>query len=143
MTERQFTPEYIAYMQSDEAKALQALWKPAVGDWVYGSRYERRMHMVIESRTEHEVEVVTGVGCDGVQTPKTYRNHDGVLWLPTLFQLIRVIEGATDQWSIERYPSTVSDNLQVWIRGIGFSAVPGSDLLLAAAQLAVRAVEEK
>ena len=140
----QFSQEYIDYIL--KAKALQALWEPAVGDWVYGSRYERRMHMVIESRTEHEVEVVTGVGCDGVQTPKTYRNHDGVLWLPTLFQLIRVIEGARYWWrwrlaydGEKRYEMRIGK-----LKGHGQAwDSADDDLMLAAAQLAVRAVEGK
>ena len=144
MTELQFTPGYIAYILSDEAKVLQAghelkCWDFFVWDGV--------------------IYVVTGVGCDGIYAAKadgrgkaSWLNVEEdlsgrELWLPTLFQLIGVIEGAGWWWRIrvalrgdKKYEMAAA---KPGVSGFRVRHTIESDLLLAAAQLAVRAVEGK
>ena len=183
MTEQQFSPEYIAYIL--KAKALQALWKRKIGDW---GTYE-----------------FAGAPVVCLREWQIYGNDEGaypLIWLPALFQLIRVIEGrwplveinlypegswlddsragivaadkcvdwhpeGGDLWRCEEcgdslhdqpdgsytfgpFPEDISDEAyEDWGSGAHLSTCPhcgharAKDLLLAAAQLAVRAVEGK
>ena len=148
MTEQQFSKEYIDYMQSDEAKVLQALWVPAsysVGDYVL---VDSRLGVVAALDTrDHFADEGVRYFAITFDCPNTRALGDpewevwerhSLTWLPTLFQLIRVIEGAgfrwyrrtNETWGIHREGD--ADRWEVNAYG---------DDLLAAAQLAVRAIE--
>ena len=173
MTEQQFTPEYIAYMQSDEAKALQALWVPAVCDWcvatdkvaAQGLGYVARWQVPDDSgshRTTWVVVVTPDSGTGYISGGSQARIRENFVWLPTLFQLIRVIEGAGYVWERRVASSTIGDKcspsggLMLVPKRWAWFAFRAEEIklplkaeeedgqtLLAAAQLAVRAVEEK
>ena len=127
-TEQQFSEEYIDYMQSDEAKALRALWVPAVGDWV-ADKWPHKTY----------VELIGESPCDFTVGDISEPPHNvESFWLPTLFQLIRVIEGAGWEWRRS------GENLLGWPRKrpSKLAVFDHKDLLLAAAQLAVRVVAD-
>ena len=134
MTE-QFSQEYIAYIL--KAKGLQdkALkeW-PSEGDWVW---FDGKAHLV-RALDKQRARVLVGAAW--------YKVED-VTWLPTLFQLIRVIEGANEgrtHWRIFRMrDGRRKYTMTVHTFGKHEHNANSDDLLLAAAQLAVRAVEEK
>ena len=140
MTE-QFTPEYIAYIL--KAKALQALWMPAVGDaFLVHATGATEVILDWDARDTGVWTIQLGIGAGSTKHFWTRGTicGPGAVWLPTLFQLIRVIEGAgfhwyrrtNETWGIHREGD--ADRWEVNAYG---------DDLLAAAQLAVRAVEEK
>ena len=127
-TEQQFSKEYIAFMQSDEAKALQKGREFGIGDW-YIPRPERPEPQLIKNRLD--------MSCRDVRWIKLF----------TLFQLIRVIEGAG--WRVSmRSPVHGVPGRDRWMvmgtppSGSARAEIHNDDLLLAAAQLAVRAVED-
>jgi len=118
--DEQFSQEYIAFMQ--KAEGLQALWVPEVGDRCVDTRWSMVPDLV---RSRLDVASV---------------QQEGIVWLPSLFQLIRVIEGAGWEWR------RLAGQFMGWPRNstiqepIGFD---DKDLMLGFAQLAVRAVEGK
>ena len=135
MTE-QFSQEYIAFMQSDEAKALQALWEPKQWDVVWDEETES---------------IGTLLSVSGPIVFVNFRDTDGgwlrnvnkeVVWLPMLFQLLGVIEGAGVHLQIiaprRDYPG--DDTWVVAGDRVGQSSFD-KDLMLAAAKLAVKVVE--
>jgi hypothetical protein len=110
----QFSPEYIAYILSDEAKGLQRLWNVQPGDW-----YVRP--------TESVPELVTGMILSW--------DFTACIWLPTLWQLLQIIERAGWGWIRDKQGRwTGYRPKHVAIR------VSGSEDMLAAAKLAVRAI---
>ena len=143
MTE-QFSQEYKAFMH--KAKALQKLWVPGEGDW-YTFLGADRAYLL-----------------DYPLDPRLGGVDDDVRWLPTLFQLIRVIEGRWPNIQTHIWSSPyVSVLIRVWDENVKEESesdglhwcrkcrkkepcphqawAEGKDLLLAAAQLAVRALE--
>jgi len=115
--DEQFSQEYIAFMLSDEAKVLREKWEPKEGDrFAMGDSYI------------------------GLVSHSWGRICTGTVWLPSLFQLIRIIEGAGWEWrrfgglflGWPHKPPTQEP--------IGFD---DKDIMLAAAQLAARAVGGK
>ena len=137
MTE-QFSQEYIAYILSDEAKVLQKLWVPAAGDWI-----------LLTHRGEQEVNCLGTMDDrkDWAEWAREALKYRDMTWLPTLFQLIGVIEG---RWPRVEMGSYLLDGVRHhWMRGlemppktsVGRPIVRETDIMLAAAQLAVRAVE--
>lgn len=121
----QFSQEYISFILSDEAKALQE--KPERGQWVWCR------HLGV-------VTLVTGVGCDGSQTTEGYLYDAETTLLPTLHDLLRVIEGVGWKWS--RKPS----RWDAWIPTVvpltakEWAMIENTEDMLAAAKLAVRAL---
>ena len=136
MTE-QFSQEYIEFMQSDEAKVLQAGHELKCWDFFVW---------------EGEIYVVTGLGCDGIYAAKadgrgkaSWLNAEEdlsgrELWLPILSQLIGVIEGAGWEW--RRFAGLFLGwpHKPPIEEPVGFD---DKDIMLAAAQLAVRAIGGK
>ena len=116
----QFSPDYIEYMQSDEAKRLQQGREFGIGDW-YIPRPDRPEPQLIKNRLD--------MSCRDVRWIKLF----------TLFQLIRVIEGAGWRWQRDM------DEKWLIVKGAEYYRAEGwkDGDMLAAAQLAVRAVEEK
>ena len=115
--DEQFSREYIAFMLSDEAKVLREKWEPKEGDrFAMGDSYI------------------------GLVSHSWGRICTGTAWLPSLFQLIRIIESAgytwerlTEEWRLYRNHRLVFS--------LGTTYTIGD--MLAAAQLAARAVEGK
>ena len=127
--DEQFSQAYKDFMLSDEAKGLQPPneWSP--GDYVY---WDGDVHLV----------VATDPGVDSIDLIRLYRAGNPswrIRWerrhkwtrLPTLWQLLRIIEGAG--WAPELILYQLS-------RGKYESM---DDLMLAAAKLAARAGEGK
>ena len=139
MTE-QFSQEYKAFMQSDEAKGLQALWVPAAGDWVLLTHRGEGVPNCLGTMDDRK---------DWVDWAREALKYRDVTWLPTLFQLIRVIEGAGYDWKLQgsmRRKGTRVYSMSAEQDGpdiLDYLSEIDKDLVLAAAQLAVRAVEEK
>ena len=148
MTKQQFTPEYIAFMQSDEARALQRLWEPAVGDvFLVHATGATEVILGWDARDTGVWTIQLGIGAGSTKHFWTRGTicGPGAVWLPTLWQLLRIIEGAEGVWELqanvmwpgrpdgERYRASVCD------RKLSY----GTDLLLATAKLAVKAVEGK
>ena len=145
MTEQQFTPEYIAYMQSDEAKALQDDCEIVIGSHIVaddgGVAVVTDVHCILPEPAEFvAVHMQNGMAFGGCV--------DDVTWLPTLFQLIRVIEGTGyyDGSDVDRVFMITgpSEDDPTWCVGDfdGNSYYADKDLMLCAAKIAVRAVEE-
>ena len=125
MTE-QFSQEYIAFIR--KAKVLQTLWVPAAGDWV-----------LLTHRGKQEVNCLGTMddSRDWVEWAKEALEYRHIVWLPTLFQLTRVIEGAGWEWQ-----RTIDGRWLIKTCSDYYTVSAKGDDLLAAAQLAVRAVEE-
>jgi len=104
------SPKYIAFMQ--KAKRLQALWVPGAGDW-YTFLGADRAYLL-----------------DYPLDPRLGSVDDDVRWLPSLFQLIRIIEGAG--WRVEQIMYELD-------KGTYYSGL--DELMMRAAKLAARAVE--
>jgi len=133
--DEQFSPEYIAFMRG--AGALQALWVPGAGD-----RY-------------------TFLGADKAYLldypldPRLGGVDDDVRWLPSLFQLLRIIEKAGWRWGAEMLTERKGPGGRYTEYRIGAEREEDKDsllcldnweegdLMLAAAKLAARAVEDK
>jgi len=201
MTEH--SQEYIAFMQ--KAEALQALWVPGAGDWAWADEDIKAVLLVNIWPPQRKGGLATiEAAVYGEEVgPCSYEFIEGeITWLPSLFQLIRVIEGRWPsvqigirpsgnelwprvhiwaaaecvRWDPEgagfwRCEACGGDNLHEqtdgsvtcgpwpedisgrahdkWDGGSGLPVCPhcgwseGKDLMLAAAQLAARAVEEK
>ena len=132
-TEQQFTPEYIAFMQSDEAKALQDDCEIVIGSHIVaddgGVAVVTDVHCILPEPAEFvAVHMQNGMAFGGCV--------DDVTWLPTLFQLIRVIEEAG--WGWQR---TIDGRWLIKTCSDYYTVSAKGDDVFAAAQLAVRAVE--
>jgi len=151
----EYSPEYIAFMQ--KAEALQALWVPGEGDWIVTEDPELMGHdtmlqpyitclkedgeggfvTLISTSYGRSTDYVEEIITEGA-VPDEIKKR--CAWLPSLFQLIGVIEGAGWEW--RRFGGLFLG----WPRNstlqgpIGFD---DKDLMLGFAQLAARAVEGK
>jgi len=138
--DEQFSPEYIAFMRG--AGALQALWVPKAGDWAWADEDIKAVLLVNIWPPQRKGGLATiEAAVYGEELgPCSYEFIEGeITWLPSLFQLIRVIEGAgytwerlTEEWNLYRNRRLVF-SLDTTCPTIGD--------MLAAARLAVRAVE--
>jgi len=152
MTEQQFTPEYIALMQSDEAKALQEQHPVlSFGDrvWILGDASVGIVKQVWTS-SSRSIRASYDVMAPDLGGPTIFEGlREDFAWLPTLSQLIGVIEGRWPRVEMGSY--LLYGVRHHWMRGLGMPPktsvgrpiVRETDIMLAAAQLAVRAVEEK
>ena len=135
----QFSDEYRAYMQSDKAAALQNGHQWDIGDWIYWYSPAD----LDKWRTEKEIVCLT---IDDVQDMEVIDGN--YWWLPTLFQLIRMIEGSGyfDGSEAARTFEIIGPSWDFpdWYIGDqeGIVYYTDKDLMLAAAQMAVRAIEE-
>jgi len=130
--DEQFSQEYIAFMQ--KAKALQALWVPGAGDW----------YLYLDTTRSMSPELVTGMTHAVVRDLKSRAK---VRWLPSLCQLIRIIEGAGWDWKAERYHTRVSSQARYWVYAQNhalelYEDEISIDLMLATAKVAARVLEE-
>jgi len=123
-TDEQFSPEYIRFLQSDEAKALQGLWKPRIGDWAYGSGVVHLRYKIDRDGSYFATE----------SGESTFLGQ--LHWLPTLQQLLQIIERAGWDWS------RLDDGTwRIHKPGYGTHEEWHLPDMLAAAKLAVRALE--
>ena len=160
MTE-QFSQEYIAFIR--KAEGLQALWVPEEGDWIVTEDSELMGHdtmlqpyitclkedgeggfvTLISTSYGRSTDYVEEIITEGAAPDEIKKR---CAWLPTLFQLIGVIEGANEgrtHWRIFRMrDGRRKYTMTVHTFGKHEYSVNSDDLMLAAAQLAVRAVEE-
>lgn len=120
----QFSPEYKAYLLSDEAKGLQHFWQRKEGDrFAMGKDYV------------------------GLVTHPWKGQHDEATWLPTLWDLTQIIEWAGYSWTMGHYcedgPAWYVANAVVSGEELGplLEAEEWEDVMLAAAKLAVRTIE--
>jgi hypothetical protein len=97
MMEKQFSQEYIDYILSDEAKALQERWEPKIGDhsWYKDKGPWLVTHVSGSSAgiTVERIEVVgdfSGLYQSVAVTRAAIREHV-VAWLPTLWDLVKVV----------------------------------------------------
>jgi len=124
----EYSQAYKDFMRG--AEALQALWVPGAGD-----RY-------------------TFLGADKAYLldypldPRLGGVDDDVRWLPSLFQLIGIIESAGYRLKLDTFSRTDMEGLRYDLVASNFQTEDHieaieSDLMLCAAQLAARAVEGK
>ena len=146
MTER-FSPEYIAFILSDEAKVLQGQWKePVIGDWALvfpKSTLGGVTGLVVRmgvGQWRHTT-LRFGDGCEG-----DFNHRVQLCWLPTLTDSLDMIEEAGYWWST----GLDYDGDDKWytisagsIEDEGYIENDHKDRMLAAAKLAVRVLEEK
>jgi len=146
MTEQMFSQEYIAYILSDEAKALQGQ-RPALsfGDrvWILGDASVGIVKQVWTS-SSRSIRASYDVMAPDLGGPTIFEGlREDFAWLPTLFQLIGVIEGAGWEWSRNPgiwqawKPTAVHGTASEW------TTIRDTEDMLAAAQLAVRSMEGK
>lgn len=129
----QFSQEYIDYILSDEAKALQERDGWQLGDWCYD-------------------QVTTQVLLVSHSDGKMYASD---IWLPTLWDLVRIIEGAGWDWTVMSGWTSNDEGFYQLQSGKATEACAHtrdsydwhtvesgeqSDVMLAAAKLAVRAL---
>ena len=124
MTELQFTPEYIKFMQSDEAKCLQALWEAKQWDHVWDLETESPG---ILFSVPTNIVFVNFLGTDSGWLRDINKE---TVWLPTLYQLLQVIEGAGKRVELILYELD---------RGTYYGGL--AELMMRAAKLAVKAVK--
>ena len=138
MTER-FSPEYIKFILSDEAKVLQEGHEIAVGEYrVLTAHFKDDRPWIVTSGSGIGL-TVQGVCADGSTLGCLYAQERS-RWLPTLTDLLGMIKGKTsDDIGIHYDPP-----LDEWyaIKGGDIIAVE-KDKELAAAKLAVRVLEGK
>ena len=146
--DEQFSQAYKDFMLSDEAKGLQkhldirfgtAILAPVMGHDV----------IVFVTEVEHD----PSAACDfyaifeGSGTPNAFLRED-VTVLPSLRDLLRIIEGAGWDWKAERYHTRVSSQARYWVYAQNHALELYEDeicidVMLAAAKVAARAVEGK
>jgi hypothetical protein len=146
---KQFTPEYIQYiLLSDEAKGLQELWEPDLGDHVRDVNGD--LVIVVGTAKAGGLWVLDLMDEEGT----IYDAHSSmVAWLPTLRDLLQVVEGAGydvlyEGWTEDgerRHSFTAARPAEAkpsWSEAfidVGWE----TDRMLAAARLAVRAIGGK
>lgn len=148
----QFSSEYVDYILSDEAKALQEKWEPRIRDvFIIRDGGGAQFLVVGTLAPEHPFKhwlvdyvYLSPYGPDsGELVTADARISDRTVWLPTLHDLLRIIEGAGWEWS--RNPGI----WQAWrptpVRGTAdkWATIKNTEDLLSAAKLAVRALEVK
>jgi hypothetical protein len=175
----QFTPEYKAFVCSDEAKGLQKEWEPKVGDWCWNLSHGQKqvdaeyyqlnkLYLVTDydlGNRDDEYEENWGsqwvLHAPTEQGPtwidKTITDQreitDNFVWLPTLWQLLQIIEGAGWEWHRTAADLEMNANNQIVVKEFALLAMrtgadgtvmreveTGGDTMLAAARLAVRAI---
>ena len=157
MTER-FSPEYIAFILSDEAKGLQKQWEPAVCDWCLagntvaaeGLGYVARWQVADDNGSHRTTWVVvvtpdSGIGYIGGGSQELIRQ--GFVWLPTLTDSLDMIEEAGFWWSTgldydydgdDRWYNISAGSIEAG----GRMENDDEDRMLVAAKLAVRVLEK-
>jgi len=143
--------EYIAFMQ--KAEALQALWVPGVGDFIWcGEQGFYGLWIIVPRSEDNSPFGLAGLDHSGffgvfsdLDELRPFVRGIGV-WLPSLHDLLRIIEGAGWHWE-KHGPALVA------ARCLGYHEDTDEheyqtirediddDLMLAAAKLAARAVE--
>ena len=141
MTER-FSPEYIAFILSDEASVLQQQWKKRgvrKGDWAWDAGTETGKVRLVTSIDTHTHSGSLDFVLDGVAKRWTAE----VDWLPTLTDLLGMIEEADWEWS--RNPEAWHAWKPTPVRGTAekWASIKDTEDILAAATLAVRVLEGK
>jgi hypothetical protein len=121
----QFSPEYIEFVR--KAKCLQDEWRPKAGDTVLAQPWE-----------------ITGLEWWSAPAQQVGElEEDGELfWLPTLWDLLQIIEGAGCTWERDEEEWTLwgpGDN--TYASAAEWLDENDNDDMLAAAKLAVRALE--
>lgn len=161
MTER-FSPEYIAFILSDEAKVLQRQWEPSIGDIFIIRDGDGARFLVVDSyepKHPHKRWAIESVYLsvygpdDGDLLVHKERVSSATVWLPTLTDSLDMIEEAG--WRISRGSQyLVQEKMWYWLRAgrighatieIGPNTVESGERswILAAAKLAVRVLEGK
>ena len=152
MTE--FTPEYRAFIFSDEAQCLQKHIDIQLGTVVYSEHIDRM------AAVSEVLEDPDNTNADFYATFEKYSQQSGlrrdeVIVLPTLRQLLGVIEGAGWRWEAEMLTERRGPGGRYTEYRIGAEHEEDKDsllcldnweegdLMLAAAKLAARAVEGK
>lgn len=135
-----FSPEYIKFIFSDEASVLQEQWKPRLGDWVLWGQHLGLVTFVPSGTFVP----VTGTKYLRVKFPNqraTSKKSEDLSWLPTLSDLLDMIEEAGWDWM-----RSVSGEWSAWDDRTNIPKLHNvyerGDRLLAAAKLAVRVLEE-
>jgi len=153
-----FRPEYIKFILSDEAKVLQKLWKPRVRDVFTMRDGDGALGMVVcASEPFGTVKLWRidwfwlspdwGLEWDDSAISETVGGkNDAKVWLPTLWQLVKMIEGTGYRVGFSTdYESATRLEYLYWLSaqcaGLPYVDAKSTDLMLAAAKLAVRAVE--
>lgn len=153
----QFSQEYTDYVLSDEAKALQEKWEPGVGDWLIfnANEYCHRMDAGNHIATVCEV-LERGAGLHwgfhvrDTSPSKGWGPHrlvsakgQDACWLPTLWDLLQIIEGAGWEWSRKPGRWDAWKPTEVPLTASSWSMVENTEDMLAAAKLAVKALKDK
>jgi len=134
--DEQFTPEYVKFILSNEAKVFQEKklrdW-PGAGSWVWLNGKAR----LVRGLDKQRARILIGAAWYAIEDIK---------WLPSLRDLLRIIEGAEWRWKVQR--SKRRDLVRYVVsasRGdfadFEFIEEIESDTMLAAAKVAARAVE--
>lgn len=101
------TWEEINYFTHPDRAWLQKLWEPAVGDWVYSKPYNMiRLVIDVDTVSFHggHYPIFTNVGEGQPYLGKAHGcQKDEVIWLPTLSDLVRLIEQKKRSWSLQGY----------------------------------------
>ena len=135
----QFSSEYIDYMFSDGAEVLQGKWSPKIGDCFVATEVFEEVYS--DGLLEVEpgmVELLHGSWSLYDQTPQEVGR-----WLPTLWDLLRIIEGAGWEWSHNPgiwqawKPTPVRGTAEKW------ASIKDTEDMLSAAKLAVKALGGK
>ena len=143
--DEQFTPEYVKFILSNEAQCLQKHIDIQLGTVVYSEHIDRM------AAVSEVLEDPDNTNADFYATFEKYSQQSGlrrdeVIVLPSLRDLLRIIEGAEWRWKVQR--SKRRDLVRYVVsasRGdfadFEFIEEIESDTMLAAAKVAARAVE--
>ena len=153
--DEQFSQAYKDFMRSDEAKGLQALWVPGVGDFIWcGEQGFYGLWIIVPRSEDNSPFGLAGLDHSGffgvfsdLDELRPFVRGIGV-WLPSLSQLLGIIEGAGWDWKAERYHTRVSSQARYWVYAQNhalelYEDEICTDVMLAAAKVAARAVEGK
>ena len=143
--DEQFTPEYVKFILSNEAQCLQKHIDIQLGTVVYSEHIDRM------AAVSEVLEDPDNTNADFYATFEKYSQQSGlrrdeVIVLPSLRDLLRIIEGTEWRWKVQR--SKRRDLVRYVVsasRGdfadFEFIEEIESDTMLAAAKVAARAVE--
>ena len=136
----QFSQKYIDYIRG--VKVLQDPHPVGVGEWrVFTTSYKDDRPWIVTKGEEFGL-IVEGMYADGSQVSCLYARERS-RWLPTLWQLVQIIEGAGYHWS--RWFDGSMSMLRCDADGEEYDTVgptQETDTMLAAAKLAAKALEE-
>ena len=147
----QFSQEYIDFILSDEAKGLQRV-DLSPGDWVWTGH---ELGIVLRPWVGFETGplahlTVLRLAKSGWSEESFSRTN--LTKLPTLWELLQIIEGAGWDWAAERSTFTLLKTGEPRVRRFmtianyeddEYHRADDDELMLAAAKLAVRAIGEK